>query len=91
MSKIRDWLRSHLFVAPPTAGLAAFDRATAASTDLRARMRAASNSNDPIRGMLADLWLERHNIPYVTTIYEAHREMLGAIRQKPEDPEEGNP
>lgn len=62
-------------------GEAAYRRAMAETGELIERMRKASASGDPIRGVMADLWFQRHNVPYVTTIFEANAEMSAAVSQ----------
>jgi hypothetical protein len=63
-------------------GAAAFDQAMRTSGDLIGRFKHASESDDPIRAMFADMWLERHNVPYVTTMYQANQEMIQPLRQQ---------
>jgi len=58
-----------------------------ASDDLIQRMRSSSASGDPVRGIMSNLWEQKHNIPYITTMYEANAEMQSATdaakRMKP--------
>ena len=82
MSGIANWLSGLLFSHVPSRGLAAYDRAAASSNDLLRRMHDASQSNDPIRGILADMWLERHNVAYSTSVYETHQEIMAAAAHK---------
>lgn len=77
---------------------AAFHRAMQASDDLIDRMRAASRSNDPIRAIMADLWAQRGNVPYVTTVFEATQEMNAPVsyqrpeqKERKEDDDDGTP
>lgn len=62
-------------------GTAAFDRAMKTSGELIERFEEAARSDDPIRAMFADMWLERNNAHYVTSIYETHQEMISPLRQ----------
>lgn len=62
-----------------------YARAIAVSSDLLARMRAASRSSDPARAVMADLWYQRHNVPFLTTVHEAVQEAKSPLEQKPED------
>lgn len=57
----------------------AIDMALAASDDLIERMRSSTMSGDPVRGIMSNLWEQRHNVPYLTTMYEANAEMTAAI------------
>lgn len=54
--------------------------AMAVSDDLIKHMQAASRSNDPARALLADIWAQHHNVPYMTTMYEANAEMMSALQ-----------
>lgn len=83
MSSISSWINRHLFTAAPARGVVAYERAIGASNELIDKFEEASKSRDPIRAMFADMWLERHNVPYASTIYEAHQEMIAPLRQKP--------
>lgn len=48
------------------------------SDDLISNMREASKSKDVFRSMMADIWAQHHNIPFMATVYEAVREMKSA-------------
>lgn len=63
----------------------AYQKAVAVSEDVIQRMREASNSNDPARAVMADLWHQRHNVPFMVTIVEAIEEMKSPVRQSPYD------
>lgn len=60
-------------------GSAVAQEALAVSGDLIKQMQERSQSNDAARAVMADIWAQRHNIPYVTTVYEANQEMQAAI------------
>lgn len=66
-------------VRPPNRNV---ELALAATDELIERMRASSASNDPVRAIMANLWEQRHNVPYVTTIFEADAEMKSAVDSK---------
>lgn len=86
MNSIASWARSLFNHHQPRAtGLARAERALDESKKLIERMREASISGDPVRGIFADMWLERHNIPYVTTMFEANEEMKSATDQPNRD------
>lgn len=55
------------------------------SDELRERMRSYSEGADPAKGVLADIWSQRHNVPFMTTVVEAVAEAGAAIKQRPED------
>lgn len=70
---------------PQSRGDIEYEKAMQVSEDLIEKMRNASNSNDPVRQLMADLFLQRHNIPFVTTIHETVQEMKSPLEQKPTD------
>lgn len=53
------------------------------SDDLLAKMKAAYESTDPVRQAMADIWAQRHNVPFQTTITEAVQEMNAPLYQQP--------
>lgn len=61
-----------------TSGNVAATRALAESDALIKKMRETSGSNDAWRAVLADIFLQRHNVPYMTTVYESTQEMNAA-------------
>ena len=64
----------------------AFDRAMDTSGDLIERMRDASLSRDAFRGVMADIWSQKHNVPFMTSVYETVAEMKAAtIHVRPKD------
>ncbi len=71
---------TRLFAPRPetTSGSAAAKEALAVSSDLIRQMQERSQSSDAVRALLADIWAQRHNVPYVTTVFEANREMKAA-------------
>lgn len=56
-----------------------FDLAMMASADLISCLKESGSS--PVLSIFSDLWAERHNVPIITTMYEAAQEMLSPIRQ----------
>jgi hypothetical protein len=64
-----------------------YRRAMTESGDLLAEMREASRSDDPVIALMADIWAQRHNVPYVTTMYEATQEMNAPVEQQRRPPE----
>lgn len=57
---------------------AAYHRAMGASGDLICQMRASTEPSSPARGIVADINRQRHNIPFLTSVYETVREMKAA-------------
>jgi len=74
------WMSDRIFCRPRVRGPDAYDRAMQATGELIERFEEASRSPDPIRAMFADMWLERHNIPYATTMFQSHQEMISPLR-----------
>jgi hypothetical protein len=62
-------------------------RAMTESGDLLKKMREESRSNDPVRELMSDIWSQRHNVPYVTTIFEAAQEMNAPVQHQVIPPE----
>lgn len=62
-----------------------YRKAMAVSEDLLTRMREASRSTDAARAVMADIWLQNHNVPFLTTVYESVQEAKSPTSQRPED------
>jgi hypothetical protein len=80
--RLFDRLFLHLRPATASSGSRAATEALKVSNDLIARMREYSASNDPARALLADIWAQRHNVPFMTTMYESAQEMNSPLLQK---------
>lgn len=73
----------NLFVSrKPSAADRAYEHAMAESKSLIAKMRECSNDKNPIRAIMADIWAQNHNVPYVATVYESVQEMNAAVAYK---------
>ncbi len=57
-----------------TKGDGAYARAMAVTDDLLDKMREASQSTDAARSVISDVWAQAHNVPFMTTVYEAVQE-----------------
>lgn len=68
-----------------SAGDCAYHQAMAVSEDVLTRMREASRSNDPARAVMADLWSQKHNIPFMASVVEVVEEMKSPLKQSPFD------
>lgn len=64
-----------------SAGSRAAVEAMKVSTELLQRMRKHSASDDPARALMSDIWSQRHNVPFMTTMYESAQEMNSPLRQ----------
>jgi hypothetical protein len=42
------------------------------------KMREYSTSNDAARAVMADIWAQRNNVPFMTSAFETVREMKAA-------------
>lgn len=59
----------------PSKGDRAYAAVMAESDDLMKHMRQASGSTDAARAIMADIWAQNHNVPFLTTVYESTQEM----------------
>lgn len=66
-----------LFLHPRRSGASeiAYHQAMGETDDLIQRMRSYSGSNDAARAVMADVWAQRHNIPFITSTFETVEEM----------------
>jgi hypothetical protein len=72
--------------APPVSkGDQAYAEAMTISDELIERMREASRSTDAARGVMADIWAQHHNVPFMATMVETVQEMKSPLEQKPGD------
>lgn len=61
--------------ARPCASDIAYHTAMGVSDELIQRMRDHSNSSDPARAVMADVWAQRRNVPFMATVFESVEEM----------------
>lgn len=52
----------------------AYEQAMRASADLLHRIREAGRESDAAREVMADVWSQSQNIPFMTTVYQAVQE-----------------
>jgi hypothetical protein len=57
----------------------------AVSGDVLERMRQTSRSSDPARAVMADIWAQHHNVPFMTSVVETVEEMKAPLKQSPFD------
>lgn len=67
-----------IFQRAPANGHDRYETAMSISDELIGKMRAANGSMDAIRSLVTDILQRRHNVPVVTTVYEAVQEMKSA-------------
>jgi hypothetical protein len=60
--------------APRSKGDIAYDQAMRASDELIYRIREAGREHDAARSVMADVWSQAKNIPFMTTVYQAVQE-----------------
>lgn len=70
MKKLLDLLFGTARTSAP-----AYVNAINESSDLLRRMREHSQSTDAARAIMADVWAQNHNIPFLTTVYETVQEL----------------
>mgnify|MGYP003386932472 CR=1 FL=1 len=58
----------------PTKADRTYARAMAVSDDLLRKMHDYSRSNDAALAVMADVWAQNHNVPFMVTVYEAVEE-----------------
>ena len=76
------WILCRMFCRPVDGeGDSRYREAMMTSGDLLARMRESSTSTDPARAVMADIWAQHNNIPFMTTVYEAVQEMKSATSE----------
>lgn len=80
-----------LVASGPTRGDLAYDRAIAVSDELIQHMQEASRSKDAVRAVMADIWAQRKNVPFMTTVVEAVQEAKSPVVQSPYDMLSGPP
>lgn len=68
----------------PMRGDLAYANAMSKSDELLTRMR-ESRSDDAAVAVMADIWAQRRNIPFLTTIVETTQELKAPIAQRPDD------
>jgi hypothetical protein len=76
---VLDRIKRFLTSTPEHQSTPGVNRAIQISSELISKMRKDQNSKHPVTAMMADLWMQRHNVPYVTTVYEAAQEMDAAV------------
>lgn len=62
-----------------------YARAMTLTDEVTTRMREAAASTDVARAVMADIWSQNHNVPFLTTVVEAVQEMKSGLEQKPSD------
>lgn len=68
---------------PLMPGDVAYSKAMTETRELREKMRGCAESTDVARALMADIWFQNHNIPFLTTVYEGVQEMKSGTDQKP--------
>lgn len=69
----------------PSKGDLAYARAMNESDELIEYMRSNSSSSDPARAVMADIWRQNNNVPFMVTIVETVEELKSPIEQRASD------
>jgi len=77
-----SWLRRLFGHREPSHADSVFGTAMRESGELINNMREASNSTDVFRAMMADIWAQHRNVPFMTTVYESVQEMKSGTDQQ---------
>jgi hypothetical protein len=85
MMELLMWLLRWANGGARSHGDVAYQRAMTATNEVLQYMRSASNSNDPARAVMADIWHQRHNVPFMTATMETVEEMKSPLQQSPLD------
>jgi hypothetical protein len=67
----------------PGAGEQVYQQAMTESRALREKMRECSSSTDAVRAVMADIWAQNNNVPFLVTVFEAVQEVKSGTDQKP--------
>lgn len=68
-----------------------YARAINESSDLLRRMREHSGSTDAARAVMADVWAQNHNVPFMTTVYETVQELKSGTDNSDTEQKKGRP
>jgi hypothetical protein len=75
----------HADTPPPNRGDMAYAAAMDESEDVLKMLRQSAQSTDAARAVMADIWAQNRNVPFLTTVTEAVQEMKSPIAQRPDD------
>lgn len=75
----------HADAPVPNKGDMAYAAAMVESDELLRRLRESADSTDAARAVMADIWAQNYNVPFLTTVTEAVQEMKSPIEQRPSD------
>lgn len=75
----------HAEMPPPNRGDMAYAAAMDESDTLLKMLRHSARSTDAARAVMADIWAQNRNVPFLATVTEAVQEMKSSLEQKPDD------
>lgn len=75
----------HAEAPAPNRGDMAYAAAMVESEELLKMLRDSSDSTDAARAVMADIWAQSHNVPFLTTVVETVQEMKSPLEQRPGD------
>jgi hypothetical protein len=70
---------------PPSRGDDAYAAVMEESEDVLKMLRQSAESTDAARAVMADIWAQNRNVPFLTTVTETVQEMKSPIAQRPDD------
>lgn len=71
----------HADVPAPNRGDLAYTAAMIESEDLLRMLKDSADSTDAARAVMADIWAQHRNVPFLTTVTEAVQEMKSPLEQ----------
>lgn len=75
----------HHEVPQPDRGDMAYAAVMDESEDLLKMLRDSARSTDAARAVMADIWAQNRNVPFLTTVIETVQEMKSPMAQSPND------
>ena len=69
----------------PCRGDMAYAAAMMETDEVLKHMRESAESTDAARAVMADVWAQNRNIPFLTTVIEAVEEAKSPLEQRPDD------
>ncbi len=79
------WLDRIFGLRTPARGDNAYREAMKESAELSHMLRISARSTDAARALMADIWAQNNNIPFLTSVTETVQEMKSPLEQRPSD------
>ncbi len=81
-----DWLRRFIRIESRHRNDVAYAKAVALTDDILFRMRKPNRDTEAARSVVADVWSQARNTPFMTTIYQTTQEMTAPLKQQVNPP-----